>query len=70
MRKEKPKVIVRARHLPPLMNFNFLVQVGKATITNEVNWLRANAKARILAKAIHGDSRKYEVVDLWKASER
>lgn len=61
------QVIVRARHIGQLKNFNFWVQLGNVTITNEISWRRANAKARILAKAIHGDSHKYEVRDLWQA---
>lgn len=62
----KTTVRVRARHLPPMMNFNFWVEVGNVVIANEISHLRALAKARILAKAIHGDGRKFERVDFWE----
>jgi len=49
------------------MNLNFWIEVGNSIIANEISFSRAKAKARILAKAIHGNSREYEVVDLWTA---
>jgi hypothetical protein len=62
------RIRVRAFHAGYLKNVSFSVEVGNATISREVSWLRANAKARILAKAIHGNTRSYEIVDLWSPS--